>query len=282
MEDLKNIKFAIRQFNYDAPFQLNEIVDSPSEIQKIYDETYKDSTDEYSVFEIVLVNEKKEVLTISFDEYIKDLVEKQEEKKLPVASEAKKIRLEWESDNEKTWEDYIVPANTPSHIIQRAIDLSLLTHNNESEFFISVMEELGYKTRFSREEIETYDFNSIENTTLQEIDESEYNISSSLYNLLDSTNNKTFTIIEKSGEVKHLNKLELLNKAIDSIEKNPDGLEDELIKSLCMNPTQTALEILDEFEKDLKISFNDLDLNDAKELINEHQKELAPPSITPK
>jgi len=184
----------------------------------------------------------------------------------------RKIRLEWEVDGKKTWEDYLVPKETPSNVIQRAIDIALLTHNNESEVFVSIMNNFGYKTVMSREDIEVYDFNSIENTFLNEIDSSSYDINSSLINLMSITD-KEIAQVTNDGGIKFLNQMELFSMAIDSLEKEDVLLEDDLIKSLCKNTTETALKIINETENEFQLLFDDISLDEAKKLMSEHEKE---------
>lgn len=148
---------------------------------------------------------------------IETLIEEKKENR-----DTKKIRLEWSHDKSWTFEDLIVPINYSNHQIQDSINLALLSGEDEVNKFIEISKSKGFEVSIFRENIEVFDFNSINRDELTEEDlvklelvgkdynEEEikaiYEIASSLlssdgnYTIAEATNEAIIEFAEQSKE----------------------------------------------------------------------------------
>lgn len=85
------------------------------------------------------------------------------------------IRLQWDDMGEESQQDFLIPEDTPDKVIKMAINIALAYGENECEEFMSIMNSLGYKTIERVEDIDAYDFNSIDNLDLIRITSDELN-----------------------------------------------------------------------------------------------------------
>ncbi len=134
-------------------------------------------------------------------------------------TETKVIRLNWCSDEQSTFEDYIVPKNTPKEAIELAVDLSLAVGEDECEVFKTVLTKMGYPTVVLNYVTEEYNFDYVKSDLIEEALNGDYET--------------VINIAEKLGKETVENKesiyLQKLNE-IEVEEKDKDELKQEILK----------------------------------------------------
>jgi len=103
-------------------------------------------------------NEKYAELT---DKQRDEIIElKKTTSKFKPSKETKQIRLEWYADV-YTFDDFIIPENTPNETIQDAIDIALAYNENESGYFVVALLAQGIDIQLVRvNDKAIFDFNT--------------------------------------------------------------------------------------------------------------------------
>jgi len=107
------------------------------------------------------------------------------------SKETKEIRLEWNTDD-YTFDDYVIPSDTPNEVIQEAIDIALAYGEDESGYLVRILKSQGIDIKLvSIKDKTIFDFNSPSSDEYEDLDFETLNkITSKLSNKNTSTTKK--------------------------------------------------------------------------------------------